>query len=151
MITGTYTLYPAWCKIPTISEGDRTVIAATEVLDLFKAIVPRGAREKVKHCESIKKLTSVLSEYQTPLRENTQEEQRPQRVDASPTASHMPTSLEAIITAPRIHQRRTRRNIPLAPVPEEVQHLPAPAQVVQPAQTPQEPTPTAEGDPAGGD
>ena len=52
MITVTYTLYPAWCKITTISEVDRTVITASEVLNLFKAIVPRGAREKVKHCES---------------------------------------------------------------------------------------------------
>jgi hypothetical protein len=27
LITDTYALYPAYCKLPTISEGDRTVVA----------------------------------------------------------------------------------------------------------------------------
>ena len=31
--SGKYKLYPTHCKVPTISEADRTIIAATELLD----------------------------------------------------------------------------------------------------------------------
>ena len=42
LIYGTYTLYPAYCKLPAISEGDQTITAAAELLELFKKIVPKG-------------------------------------------------------------------------------------------------------------
>ena len=53
LTTDTYALYPEYCKLPTISEGDRTVMAAAELLELFKNIVPKNASEKVKHCNAI--------------------------------------------------------------------------------------------------
>ena len=117
MTTGTYALYPAYCKVPSISEGDRTIEAAAELLELFKGIVPNKTLQKVKHCEAVKKLTSVLSEYNTPQRAITQQ-QRPQRVAVQPTDSSLPTSRETIQTTPRIHQRRTRRNTPFEAVEE---------------------------------
>merc|ERR1712086_1066049 len=47
----------------------------------------------------------------------------PQRVATAPTDSHAPTSREAIRTAPRIHQRRTRRNTPFEEIAEQVQPI----------------------------
>ena len=40
MTTGTYKLYPMHCSMPAISEGDRTIIAAADLLDACKVIVP---------------------------------------------------------------------------------------------------------------
>ncbi|KAL7524003.1 hypothetical protein ACHAXR_000396, partial [Thalassiosira sp. AJA248-18] len=39
-ITGTYELYPSHCKVPSISEGDRTIIAATDLLHEIGSYVP---------------------------------------------------------------------------------------------------------------
>merc|ERR1712086_443360 len=47
----------------------------------------------------------------------------PQRVATAPTDSHAPTSREAIRTAPRIHQRKTRRNTPFEEIAEQVQPI----------------------------
>jgi hypothetical protein len=123
MTTGTYALYPAYCKVPAISEGDRTIEAAAELLEIFKEIVPNKTKQKVQHCEAIQKLTSVLSDYNVPQRVNTQQ-QRPQRVAVQPTDSSMPASRETIQNAPRIHQRRTRRNTPFEAVQEIIQQTP---------------------------
>ena len=62
------------------------VMAAAELLDLFKAIVPKNTNEKVKHSNVIEKLTNTLLEYQAPQRVATQAAQ-PQRVDTAPTDS----------------------------------------------------------------
>ena len=72
LTTGTYALYPAHCKVQIISQGERTVMAAAELLDLFKTIVPRNTNKKVQHCNVIDKLTKTESEYQTPQRVGTQ-------------------------------------------------------------------------------
>ena len=34
--TGTYKLYPTHCKVPTISEADKTIMVATESLDTMR-------------------------------------------------------------------------------------------------------------------
>ena len=47
--TGTYQIFPAHCKIPTISEGDLTIQAATELLRDMKASPPEIAAQKVHH------------------------------------------------------------------------------------------------------
>ena len=31
--TGTYRLYPTDCKVPTLSEADRTIIATTDLIE----------------------------------------------------------------------------------------------------------------------
>ena len=62
LTTDTYALYPAYFKVPTISKGDRRVMAAVELLDFFKTIVPRNTNKKVQHCNVIEKLISTLSE-----------------------------------------------------------------------------------------
>merc|ERR1712086_770123 len=65
----------------------------------------------------------------------------PQRVATAPTDSHAPTSREAIRTAPRIHQRRTRRNTPFEEIAEQVQ--PIQDQAGHEAPVPVTETPTA--------
>jgi hypothetical protein len=57
--------------------------AAAELLEIFKAIIPGRTKQKVQHCATIDKLTSSLSDYQTPLRVNSQQ-QPPQRLDVIP-------------------------------------------------------------------
>ena len=120
LTTGTYALYPAYCKVPTISEGDRGVMAAAEILDCFKTIVPKNTNKKVQHCNVIDKLTNTLSEYQTPQRVVTQTMQA-QRVSMTPPDSHAPTSRNVVRAAPQIHQRKTRRNSPFKEIEGEVQ------------------------------
>ena len=73
------------------------IIATTELLELFKVIVPKGTKEKVQYCKTINKLTNVLSEYQAPQRVNTQGHPR-QRVAPIPTDSHGPTLRKVIRT-----------------------------------------------------
>ena len=85
-----YALYLAYCKLPVISEGDCTVTVATQLLEFFKMIVPKGAKAKIQHCTTIDKVTIVLLEYQPPQRVDTQG-QPPQRVVVVPTASHVST------------------------------------------------------------
>ena len=68
LTTSTYTLYPVYWKVPIISKGDRTVMVGTELLDLFKMIVPKNKNKKVQHNNVIDKLTNTLSEYKTPQR-----------------------------------------------------------------------------------
>ena len=122
LTTGTYALYPAYCRVPAISEGDRTVMAAAELLDLFKTIVPRNTNEKVKYCDVIEKLTNTLSECQAPQRMANQTVQ-PQRVATTPTDSHTPTSHKAVQAAPQIHERKTRCNTPFEEIAEQMQTM----------------------------
>ena len=63
LITGTYMLYTAYYKLLSISEGDCTVAAAAELLEIFKMIIPNGTKETVQHCTTIDKLTNMLLEY----------------------------------------------------------------------------------------
>ena len=50
--TATYELFPAHCKVPTVSEEDKTLIAATELLKVLKATVPTQADLKCRHAKS---------------------------------------------------------------------------------------------------
>ena len=47
LITDTYTLCQAYCKLPAITEGDRTVSVAKTLLEPFKMITPNGTKDKV--------------------------------------------------------------------------------------------------------
>ena len=61
--TGTYQLFPTHTKIPTISEDDLTIHAATDLLHSFRKIVPRSAKTKAQLAKAVKQLTSVLTHH----------------------------------------------------------------------------------------
>jgi len=115
-ISDTYKVYPAHCSPPTISEYDRTVLAADALLRQLHSITPLSAASKVKHAKIIEQLTAIITNKQAPRVEDT----------GSPRVTRTSTSTNA--TSPRViqntryvHQRRTRNNIPMPTVMEEIQ------------------------------
>lgn len=60
VITGTHKLYPAYCRIPTISEGDGMLILVTDLLEQFKKIVTCSAKQKATHCNTLRDLTNMI-------------------------------------------------------------------------------------------
>merc|ERR1711966_578340 len=60
-LSGTYRLYPQPCRMPVISEEDRTVSAATELLEKMRKEIPPAAKEKKQWLKTIKKLQATLS------------------------------------------------------------------------------------------
>ena len=51
---GTFRLYPAHCRTPTISEGDRIVLAAADLVDILKKEQPESVRERRGHVSILK-------------------------------------------------------------------------------------------------
>ena len=64
----TYTLFPTHARMQRISEDDHTIMATTDLLEMFKQIVPVSAIEKQNHCKILRSLTCVLTGHQTPRR-----------------------------------------------------------------------------------
>ena len=60
LTTGTFRLYPAHCRTPTISEGDRTIMAATDLLRALQGIEPQSAAQRRRHIEILQRLTAIL-------------------------------------------------------------------------------------------
>jgi len=115
-LSGTYRLYPQHCRMPVISEEDRTVSAATELLEKMKKEIPPAAKEKKQWLKIIKKLQATLShgEPRVAMRgESRVATQGQARVDGDSTTSSSPTCPRTLRTTPRTHQRKTRRNTPV--------------------------------------
>ena len=72
---GTYALYPAYCRILVISEGERTVMVATDLLKQFRETMPGTVQQKVKHCKVLRGLTNIIFDYGAPKKSD-------QRMDA---------------------------------------------------------------------
>ena len=153
--TGTRELYPAHCNVPTISEADRTLLAAQDLLQAARVTIPNSAAQKLSHIAAIQKLTEILDKTQQPRVAGT----RPPRVaraapprvtpaqehSTNPTHSTAanPTDPKIVRAAPRIHGRRTRRNAPMPPIPEEQPtKQPVPAPAAKPGAKPQSRRPT---------
>ena len=58
-------IYPEHCKIPTILEADKTLIAASDLLTEMRAAVPHPTKAKLSHAKALQDLTAII--------ENTQE------------------------------------------------------------------------------
>ena len=72
--SGTYRVYLAHCKLPTISEEDSTIIAATELVRALDTTIPTNAAVKLKHAAVLQQLTTIIGNRPAP------------RVGDSPTA-----------------------------------------------------------------
>ena len=60
MTTGTYQLYPANCSMPSISEGNRIIVAATDLLSACEVTVPATGATQREHARVLEKLTTIL-------------------------------------------------------------------------------------------
>ena len=80
-ISGTFRLDPTHWKLPTISEQDKTVVAATKLLEQHKKFTPPSAIHKMKNIDIIKQLQAILSDNPQQRVEKAQEP----RVDNTPT------------------------------------------------------------------
>jgi len=112
---GTYKLYPTHCKVPTISEADRTIIAAAELLDTIRAQIPTQAETKRQHLNVIEQLTAILDNAPPPRVDG----QSAPRVGRGATTSTDKTSPRVVKQTKYVHQRRTRSNNPMPTITEE--------------------------------
>ena len=116
-------LYPTHCKVPTISQSDLTLIAASDLLQEMKILVPT-AESKIRHAKILQRLGAILSNN-PPKRVDTN---APQRVEQSATSSNSLTSPRVIKGTKLIHQRVTRSNVPM-PTIMEVEEPPRDSQM----------------------
>ena len=104
-ISSSAKIYPEHCKVPTILEADKTLIAASDLLAAMQAAVPHNVKAKLRHAKALQNLTAIIENTPTTREAPT----------ATPTVSTSTdaTSLRVIQETPRVHQRRTRRNTPM--------------------------------------
>ena len=102
--------YPEHCKVPTISEADKTLIAASDLLKAMKAAVPHTTKAKLRHAKAQQDLTAII--------ENTQYAREAPTTTPTVSTSTDATSPRVIQKTPIIHQRRTRCNTPMPAIHE---------------------------------
>ena len=104
LTAGTFRLYPAHCRTPTISESDRIITAAADLLEALGEKEPESATQRRKHVIILDKLQEVLHK---PLTHTAAP-----RVGGEPTTSADPTHPATLRNTKRTHRRRTRNNNP---------------------------------------
>ena len=110
LISSSAIIYPEHCKVPTLLEVYKTLIAASDLLTAMKVAVPHTVKAKLSHAKALHNLTAIIKNTQD-LRE---------APTTTPTLS-IPTdatSPRAIQKTPIIHQQRTRRNTPMPAIHE---------------------------------
>ena len=109
-ISSSARIYPENCKIPTISEAEKTLITASNLLTSTKSAVPHTTKEKRRHEKALQDLTAIT--------ENTQDAREASTTTTTVSTSKYATSLMVIQRTPIIHQRWTRRNTPMPAIHE---------------------------------
>ena len=107
--------FPQHYQMPTITDEDKTIEAATELLESMRKEIPAAAREKKQWLKIIRKLQAALSHGEPRVATQGQVRVATQgqaRVDGASTTPRSPTCPRTLQTKPRIHQRKTRRNMP---------------------------------------
>ena len=100
--------YPMHYKPPAVSEDDKTILAACEMLKNMKIIVPL-AENKCRHAKILQQLTQIMSGSQLQRVATS----TPPRVTESGSTSNNTTSPRVVKTTKQIHQRVTRSNTPM--------------------------------------
>ena len=111
-------LFPAHCSVPTVSELDKTLIAAKELVDILQADVTMPTKEKVEHVKLIQRLTQIINSHPAPR----VSKEQPPRV-RTPTTSHNPTAPRVVRQQPLRHMRQTRANTPMPAIIEETAEI----------------------------
>ena len=110
--TGMYKLYPRHSKVPSISEVDRTLLVAQEMLTKLQIATSKQATDKVQHNRALQQLTEILQQDEAPQRvgENraaARSSCAPQRVQAPQAAARSPCAPQRV-QAPQ-HQGQPQR------------------------------------------
>ena len=103
-------IYPEHCKVPTILEADKTLIAASDILTAMKAAVPHTTKAKLRHVKALQDLTAIIK--------NNQDAREAPTTTPTVSTSTDATSPRVIQKTPIIHQRRTCRNTPMPEIHE---------------------------------
>ena len=101
-------LYPTHCKIPKIFKDDRTLIVASDLLELMKIIVP-STNSKIRYAKILQRLTIIMNNNPPP-RVNTN---APQRVAQKASLLNDTTSPWVIKNTRHVHQQVTQSNTPM--------------------------------------
>ena len=127
-LLGTYRLFPSHWSVPTVYEHDNSIVAATDLLQSFQQVVPTTAENKRKYITAIRSLTAVIGNHPTQETQGsprvgetptmTMEPNQPPIVDGGTHHGHHLLDPETIRKTPRIHQRRTRQNVPMPAIME---------------------------------
>ena len=120
-------LFPAHCAIPSISEEDKTIVAAAELVKVLEAAVSIPTAAKIEHAKIINELTRIIENHPT-SRVDTPTQTRV----GTPTSSHDATAPRMLRKQKKVHQQRTRSNTPMPSIPEEPANDPSPASRKQP-------------------
>ena len=125
--TGTYKLYPRHSKVPSISEADRTLLVAQEMLQKLQIATSKQATEKLQHNQALQQLQEILRQHEPPQRvgakqaatrspctpqrvQAPQQQSQPQRVGTKSSTTANPTDPEKVRATRYVHQKRTRAN-----------------------------------------
>ena len=109
-ISSSARIYPEHCKIPTISEADKTLIAASDILTAMIAEVPHTTEAKLRHVKALQDLTSII--------DNTQDVRDAPTTTPTVSTSKNAISPRVIQKTPIIHRRRTRHKTPMPAIHE---------------------------------
>ena len=60
--TGTYKVMPMHRKVHTMSEQDKTIISATELIEALRETAPSAATDKSRHATKIADLTAIITD-----------------------------------------------------------------------------------------
>ena len=110
-IANTAKLFPSHCKIPTISEADRTVLAANELLQRIKSEHTLKCANDIKHKKIMQQLTDIIENRPAPR----VDQDAPPRVPAPSTSVNI-TAPRVVRKIKQLHQRKTRQNNPIPAV-----------------------------------
>ena len=59
-ISSSEKIYPEHCKVRIISETDKTLITASDILTAMQAAVPHTAKAKLRHAQALQNLTAII-------------------------------------------------------------------------------------------
>ena len=124
--TGTYQIVPMHCKVPTMSDQYKTIIAATDLMESLRETAPSAAADKSWHATTIADLTAIITDSQSQrvrLRRSPRVAKRiatttpaPRVAERATTVTNF-TSLRVLQATQDVHQQTTRNNTPFPPPP----------------------------------
>ena len=126
-ISGSFELYPVHCQLPTLTPAEHTTQVAQELIRCME-MLPPATRKRVFHTttEAIRKFTGAPptnpptydpATLPWPASKGEQANSKGEQTQA-PTSSN-PTATHITRTAPRVHLRHTRNNVPPTSTPIE--------------------------------
>jgi hypothetical protein len=139
-IGDTFRLYPTHCKLPTLSEHDRSLLAADDIIQCWNLQIKPDTRHKLEHARVIQQLQQLSSPAPRikPTSPLTITSKLPRVTPTSPPSNNSglprvththPTSKHACHQNYHTHQYNTRANTPrgaLPPIPTVALRLPLP-------------------------